>query len=163
MAGALDLILSHIRARGPLTAAEFMETALYDPDHGYATAPRRSGRGGLFHQRGRRPPLRHDGGSPARRNVDVLRSARARLRRRRAAAGDGQLAEDMLMAAAADFPISSAIFGSPSSSAVLLLGPSAESVQGARRSRQIPDHLPRNVTGVIMPTSCWTLYPSTSS
>lgn len=46
---ALDLILQRIRERGPLTVAEFMEIALYDPADGYyARAAQRSGRGGDF-------------------------------------------------------------------------------------------------------------------
>ena len=43
------LALSRIRERGPITVAEFMEIALYHPEHGYyATAPQRSGRDGDF-------------------------------------------------------------------------------------------------------------------
>jgi SAM-dependent MidA family methyltransferase len=45
-----DLILQTIRKRGPLTFAQFMEIALYDPDVGYyARAARRSGRTGDFY------------------------------------------------------------------------------------------------------------------
>lgn len=44
-----DLIVERIRARGPLTFAEFMELALYHPQLGYYTrAARRSGRAGDF-------------------------------------------------------------------------------------------------------------------
>jgi len=44
------LILERIRLHGPLTFAEFMELALYHPEVGYyATAARRSGRGGDFY------------------------------------------------------------------------------------------------------------------
>jgi SAM-dependent MidA family methyltransferase len=44
------LILSRIRGAGPITVAEFVDFALYHPDYGYyATAPRRSGRGGDFY------------------------------------------------------------------------------------------------------------------
>ena len=44
-----DLIVSRIRARGPMTVAEFMSLALYHPDYGYyARASRRSGRDGDF-------------------------------------------------------------------------------------------------------------------
>lgn len=43
------LIISRIRERGPLTAAEFIELALYHPDYGYySSAPQRSGRRGDF-------------------------------------------------------------------------------------------------------------------
>jgi SAM-dependent MidA family methyltransferase len=42
-------IVDRIRSRGPITAAEFMEIALYDPEHGYyGSAAQRSGRGGDF-------------------------------------------------------------------------------------------------------------------
>jgi SAM-dependent MidA family methyltransferase len=45
----LPILLSTIRARGPITFAEFMELALYHPDHGYyGAAAQRSGRGGDF-------------------------------------------------------------------------------------------------------------------
>jgi SAM-dependent MidA family methyltransferase len=44
-----DEIVARIRARGPMTVAQFMELALYDPQHGYYTSrPRRSGRQGDF-------------------------------------------------------------------------------------------------------------------
>jgi SAM-dependent MidA family methyltransferase len=43
------LIVCHIRERGPITVAEFMELALYHPEHGYySTAPQRSGKRGDF-------------------------------------------------------------------------------------------------------------------
>ena len=43
------LLRSHIRERGPLTVAAFMDLALYHPTHGYyARVPRRSGRSGDF-------------------------------------------------------------------------------------------------------------------
>src|SRR4051812_7635862 len=45
----LDRIVSAIRVRGPLSVAEFMELALYDPARGYyAGAQQRSGREGDF-------------------------------------------------------------------------------------------------------------------
>ncbi|HEX2458073.1 MAG TPA: SAM-dependent methyltransferase [Vicinamibacterales bacterium] len=44
-----DLIVSRIRERGPISAAEFMDLALYHPDFGYyASSARRSGRQGDF-------------------------------------------------------------------------------------------------------------------
>lgn len=44
-----DLILQRIRESGPLTAAEFIDLALYHPQYGYySTAPKRSGRRGDF-------------------------------------------------------------------------------------------------------------------
>jgi SAM-dependent MidA family methyltransferase len=49
-ASARDILLERIRERGAITVAEFMDTALYHPEHGYyATAPRRSGRAGDFY------------------------------------------------------------------------------------------------------------------
>ena len=30
-----DALVARIRSRGPITFAEYMETALYDPDEGY--------------------------------------------------------------------------------------------------------------------------------
>jgi SAM-dependent MidA family methyltransferase len=42
-------LVDDISRSGPITVADFMERALYDPDHGYyTTAERRSGRGGDF-------------------------------------------------------------------------------------------------------------------
>ena len=44
-----DEIVARIRERGPITVAEFMQLALYDPQHGYYTSrSRRSGRDGDF-------------------------------------------------------------------------------------------------------------------
>jgi SAM-dependent MidA family methyltransferase len=46
----LELVHEQIRTSGPLTAAAFIELALYHPEHGYyARADRRSGRGGDFY------------------------------------------------------------------------------------------------------------------
>ena len=46
---ALDVIRARIRTSGAITLAEFMEIALYHPEHGYyAGAPQRSGRAGDF-------------------------------------------------------------------------------------------------------------------
>lgn len=42
-------LVEHIRRNGPITVADFMARALYDPDDGYCTTTeRRSGRGGDF-------------------------------------------------------------------------------------------------------------------
>lgn len=44
-----DLIVARIRGSGPITVAEYMELALYHPEHGYySSAAQRSGRGGDF-------------------------------------------------------------------------------------------------------------------
>lgn len=46
---ALDAVVSRIREHGPITLAEYMEIALYHPQHGYyAGAEQRSGRAGDF-------------------------------------------------------------------------------------------------------------------
>jgi SAM-dependent MidA family methyltransferase len=46
----LSLVRDRIRTDGPITAAAFIELALYHPEHGYYTrAGRRSGRGGDFY------------------------------------------------------------------------------------------------------------------
>ena len=48
-AGCRALILERIRERGPMTVAEYMDLALYHPEHGYyARASRRTGRAGDF-------------------------------------------------------------------------------------------------------------------
>ncbi|HSK10289.1 MAG TPA: SAM-dependent methyltransferase [Vicinamibacterales bacterium] len=45
----LAIIADHIRARGPITVAEYVELALYHPEHGYyAASGQRSGRRGDF-------------------------------------------------------------------------------------------------------------------
>jgi SAM-dependent MidA family methyltransferase len=45
-----ERLRARIASTGPLTVAEFMEAALYDPDHGYyTTATQRSGRQGDFY------------------------------------------------------------------------------------------------------------------
>jgi SAM-dependent MidA family methyltransferase len=47
---ATEVLLDRIRSHGPITVAEFMDVALYDPEHGYySTAERRSGRTGDFY------------------------------------------------------------------------------------------------------------------
>ncbi len=49
MSSLTALIVSRIRDRGPLTVAEYMELALYHPEHGYySRAAQRSGRKGDF-------------------------------------------------------------------------------------------------------------------
>jgi SAM-dependent MidA family methyltransferase len=46
---AADVLLERIRSHGPITVAEFMEIALYHPEHGYyASAQKRSGKAGDF-------------------------------------------------------------------------------------------------------------------
>jgi SAM-dependent MidA family methyltransferase len=46
---AAEILLERIRVHGPMTVAEFMEVALYHPEHGYyTTARKRSGKDGDF-------------------------------------------------------------------------------------------------------------------
>ncbi len=100
----LPLLLSLIRERGPITFAEFMELALYHPEHGYyAAAAQRSGRAGDFYtsvdvgplfgemiavQLDEMWQLVRDAGATA---FDLVE----------AAAGNGRLSRDILDAAAA--------------------------------------------------------------
>lgn len=99
------LILSRVRQSGPLTAAEFIELALYHPEHGYySTAARRSGRRGDFITSVDIGPLFgemlalqfeemwRELGRPA--GFDLVE----------AGAGDGRLARDVLDAAAGISP-----------------------------------------------------------
>jgi SAM-dependent MidA family methyltransferase len=101
---AHDIVVRRIREWGPITVAEFMEIALYDPAHGYyAGAAQRSGRAGDFFTSVDVGPLfgqllavqfeemwRGLGGGP----FDLVE----------AAAGNGRLTKDVLEAAARDFP-----------------------------------------------------------
>lgn len=103
---ALDVILSRILERGPITVAEYMEMALYDAAHGYyAGAERRSGRAGDFFTSVDVGPLfgellavqfeemwRVHLGSPAR--IDLVE----------AGAGDGRLTCAVLDAARREYP-----------------------------------------------------------
>jgi SAM-dependent MidA family methyltransferase len=100
-----SLIVSHIRDHGPLTVAEYMELALYHPEHGYYSgAVQRSGRDGDFFTNVDVGPLfgellatqldemwRVLGGADA---VDLVE----------AGAGNGRLARDVLDAAARHHP-----------------------------------------------------------
>jgi len=109
---AASAIAQRIRDRGPLTVAEFMSIALYHPEHGYyATRPRRTGRGGDFHTSVDTGPLfgrllarqiaemwqvlaAPGGDMPGEAGFDLVE----------AAAADGQLARDILDAAAEESP-----------------------------------------------------------
>lgn len=100
-------IISTIRERGPLTFADFMELALYHSEHGYyATAARRSGRGGDFYTSA-------DVGSLFGEMLAVQLEEMWQLTREagaarfdlvEAGAGNGRLARDILDAAAAHHP-----------------------------------------------------------
>ena len=103
----LPLIVSAIRARGPITIAEFMELALYHPEHGYyAAAAQRSGRGGDFFTSVDVGPLF---GEMIAVQLDemwqLLHAAGAeRFDVVEAGAGNGRLSRDILDAAAARHP-----------------------------------------------------------
>ncbi len=107
MTPLLPILISTIRERGPLTFAEFMELALYHPEHGYyATAARRSGRGGDFYTSADVGPLF---GELLAVQLDemwqIVRDAGARrFDLVEAGAGNGRLARDLLDAAAARHP-----------------------------------------------------------
>ena len=109
---AAAAIAHRIRDRGPITVAEFMSIALYHPEHGYyASRSKRTGRFGDFHTSVDAGPLfgrllarqfaemwqvlaAPGGGMPAEPGFDLVE----------AAAADGQLARDVLDAAADECP-----------------------------------------------------------
>lgn len=103
----LPFVLSRIRQTGPLTVAEFMELALYHPDHGYySSAIRRSGKTGDFYTSVDVGPL--FGELIAVQLAEmwaVLQGAGAtRFDLVEAGAGNGQLARDIMDAASRDHP-----------------------------------------------------------
>lgn len=105
--GAEAFILDRIRSGGPLTAAGFMDLALYHPDCGYyARAARRSGRAGDFFTSVDVGPL--FGEAIARQIDEMWRELRNRgapgLHLVEAGAGDGRLARDILDAARRHHP-----------------------------------------------------------
>jgi SAM-dependent MidA family methyltransferase len=105
----LDRLLADIRARGPLTVAEFMERALYDPADGYyATAAQRSGRAGDFYTSVDVGPLFGELLAEfVARRWQAWRSAAREgepFALVEAGAGNGRLARDLLDALATDHP-----------------------------------------------------------
>jgi SAM-dependent MidA family methyltransferase len=104
---ATHVILERIRARGPMTVAEFMDAALYDPASGYyASAPQRSGRSGDFYTSVDVGPL--FGEMIAAQLDEMWRALRVSSDPLcdlvEAGAGNGRLARDVLDAAEARFP-----------------------------------------------------------
>jgi len=98
-----DLIVERIRARGPITVAEYMELALYHPEHGYyARASRRSGRAGDFFTSVDVGPL--FGAMLARQFAEMWEIIPTSFDLVEAGAGDGRLARDILDAAARHHP-----------------------------------------------------------
>ena len=97
-----QLIVSDIRKRGPLTAAAYMELALYHPQHGYYSSRcRRSGRRGDFYTNVDVGPLFGDVLAVQLAELwPTLRDAGAReFQLVECGAGDGRLARDVLDAA----------------------------------------------------------------
>ncbi len=107
MSRLTDLIASRIRRQGPLTVAEFMELALYHPEHGYySTAAQRSGRNGDFFTSVDVGPL--FGELVAAALVEMWEALGAHGEKTfdlvEAGAGNGRLARDVLDAAARCHP-----------------------------------------------------------
>jgi SAM-dependent MidA family methyltransferase len=103
----LPLLLSEIRSRGPITAAEFMELALYHPSLGYySRAEQRSGRAGDFYTSVDVGPLFGEMIAAQLAEMwEVLRSRGAEaFDVVEAGAGNGRLARDVMDAAAREFP-----------------------------------------------------------
>ena len=101
------LIVRRIRDRGPLTVAAFMEMALYHPELGYYTrASRRTGRAGDFYTSVDVGP---QFGTLLAAQLDEMRgvlgaAGESRFDLVEAGAGNGQLARDVLDAAASAYP-----------------------------------------------------------
>lgn len=103
----LDVVREQIRTRGPLTAADFIDIALYHPELGYyARAGRRSGRGGDFFTSVDVGPLFGELLAVQIAECFDLLSAdpQAPLDLVEAGAGDGRLARDVLDALERDRP-----------------------------------------------------------
>jgi SAM-dependent MidA family methyltransferase len=99
-------IVERIRRTGPITVAEFMDLALYHPQHGYyATSARRSGRAGDFFTSVDVGPLF---GEMLAVQIDemarVLADRVERIDLIEAGAGNGRLMRDVLDAASAQYP-----------------------------------------------------------
>ena len=100
-------IVTRIRERGPMTVAEFMEVALYDPDDGYyASAIQRSGQSGDFYTSVDVGPL--FGALIAVQLADMWRvlsaAGAASFDLVEAGAGNGRLARDIMDAASRHHP-----------------------------------------------------------
>ena len=99
------LIVDLIRARGPITVAEFIDLALYHPTLGYYTAARqRSGRAGDFFTCVDVGPLFGEMLAAQLDEMWRLAGAPVRFDLVEAAAGNGRLARDVLDAAHRDTP-----------------------------------------------------------
>jgi SAM-dependent MidA family methyltransferase len=156
MAGSTSaILLERIRARGPMTVAEFMELALYHPEHGYyASSARRSGRAGDFFTSVDVGPVFGDmiaveladmwellsPGEPQ--AIDLVE----------AGAGDGRLMRDILDALTRDVPeLYARLRVTLVESSAVARRAQPGTLEGHRRCLiSSGDELPRPVTGVIM-------------
>ncbi len=148
-----DLIARHIRARGPITVAEFMELALYHPTLGYyTTAPRRSGRRGDFFTSPDVSPLFGELVAVQLAEMWRLLGAPAIFDLVEAGAGDGRLARHVLQAAQVTEPA----FYEAVRLRLVERSPAARAAQpatlGPHRARLASSEaaLPDAVTGVIL-------------
>ena len=99
------LLASRIERDGPITAAEFIDLALYHPEHGYyATTPQRSGRSGDFYTSVDVGPLFGELVAAQLAEMWELMGRPAAFDVVEAAAGNGRLARDVLDAALAETP-----------------------------------------------------------
>ena len=151
----LPLLLSRIRERGPITVAEFMELALYHPDHGYySSAIQRSGRTGDFYTSVDVGPIFGELIAVQLAEMwTVLSGAGAsRFDLVEAGAGSGRLARDILDAASRDHPdfydtIRLTLVersGRARTAHIDTLGPHAACLVDST------ERLPRSITGVIV-------------
>ena len=150
------LIARRIRDRGPLTVAAFMEMALYHPELGYYTrAPRRTGRAGDFYTSVDVGP---QFGALLAAQIDEMRRVHAGgdgatgFDLVEVGAGNGQLARDVLDAAASAYPALHA-------AARLTLVETSPAARGAHAETLGPHRdrlhastavLPERVSGVIV-------------
>jgi SAM-dependent MidA family methyltransferase len=149
-----SLIVSRIRDRGPLTVAEYMELALYHPEHGYySRVAQRSGREGDFFTSVDVGPL--FGELIAAQLEEMWRVLRAggagAFDLVEAGAGNGRLARDVLDAAARQHPD----FYANVRLTLVERSPAARDAQRAalgphlERLVAVRDDLPASVEGVI--------------
>jgi SAM-dependent MidA family methyltransferase len=158
---AREKIVRRIREWGPITVAEFMEIALYDPEFGYyAGAAQRSGRAGDFFTSVDVGPL--FGALLAVQFEEMWRLlGEGPFDLVEAAAGNGRLAKDVLDAAARDFP---AFYNAIN----VTLVERSEAARDAQRET-LGEHaarlvastadLPRRVSGVIVANELLDAFP----